>query len=57
VNLVWKKYPYNKRNPEQEIFKLEFGEAAPGTSDLVEVKWHAIEPEVDKKSAFIIEPR
>jgi hypothetical protein len=31
VSLVWKTYPYNKRNPEKEIFKLEFGDAAPGT--------------------------
>ena len=41
VNLMWKTYPYNKRNPDQDIFKLQFGEPAPGTSDVVEVKWHA----------------
>jgi hypothetical protein len=35
VSLVWKTYPYNKRNPENEIFKLEFGDAAPGTSNMV----------------------
>ena len=39
VHLTWKTYPHNKPSGGRDFFKLSFGEASPGTSNLIDVKW------------------
>lgn len=39
VHLAWKIYPHNKPSKNRDFFKLSFGEAGPGTNDLINVKW------------------
>ena len=50
-------YPYNKVEEGKDIFDISFENAAPGTGNLVELKWNAIKPEVDKEANFSIEPK
>jgi hypothetical protein len=57
VELKWLIYPYNKVNKDQDIFKIEIEDAAPGSGNIVELKWNALKPEVDKETYFSIEPR
>ena len=57
VALKWLVYPYNKVDKSKDIFKVEIEEAAPGSGNLVQLKWNALKPEVDKQSFFIIEPK
>ncbi len=49
--------PYNQLSQEKDLFKIDFLQGAPGTNDLVEVKWNALQPEIDKNTPLVIEPR
>ena len=57
VQLKWLVYPYNKVEEGKDIFNIQFANAAPGTGNLVELKWNALKPETDKDASFNIEPR
>ena len=57
AKLQWHVYPYDKPDPNKDLFKIDFGEPAPGSDDLFELKWNPIKPEPDPNSCFSLEPR
>lgn len=57
VELKWMVYPYNQIDKNKDIFNIAFQDATPGSDNVVELKWNAIKPDVDKEACFAIEPR
>ena len=54
VELKWLVYPFNKVDKDKDIFKIEMIDAVPGSDDVVQLKWNALKPDIDKNACFSI---